>query len=230
MVHPTLVRGDGKVLLCDTGYPGQTDQIERGLRAAGLGIDHLTGIVVTHHDHDHVGSLAAVRESSGGATVIADATEADMIDGSKPSARLLQAVAYNETLTGDERERGEQFVEYLRTIEPCAVDRRLEETDEWIVPGLRIVRTPGHTPGHLSLFLEDTRVLIAGDALALDEGRLVIPNPEFAMDREKCIESVKAIRAMDVARIVCYHGGAVEGDIPRLLDELISDWSPRQTT
>lgn len=230
VVHPTLVRGDGAVLLCDAGYPGQAVQIERELRAHGCGIEDLTGIILTHHDHDHVGSLAALRESSGGVTVIADGFEADMIDGTKPAMRLLQAETYNERLAGEERERGDQFSDYLRTIEPCAVDRRLEEKDEWIVPGLRIVRTPGHTPGHLSLYLVDTKVLVAGDAVALDEDRLVIPNPEFAMDMHQCIESVKAIRELEVERIVCYHGGVVEGDIPRRLDELIEEWSVHGTS
>jgi glyoxylase-like metal-dependent hydrolase (beta-lactamase superfamily II) len=220
VVRPTLVRGDGHVLLCDAGYPGQSDQIERELRAHGFGIEDLTGIVVTHHDHDHVGSLASIRETSNGALVYAEATEADMIDGTNPSLRLLQAEKHNEGLTGDERESGEQFVEYLRTVEPCTVDRRIAASDEWIVPGLRVVRTPGHTPGHISLYLEETRVLIAGDALALDGEKLVIPNTEFAMDGAACLRSVEILKGMAIDTIVCYHGGAVTGDIPRRLDEL----------
>jgi glyoxylase-like metal-dependent hydrolase (beta-lactamase superfamily II) len=51
-------------------------------------------------------------------------------------------------------------------FEPVRVARRLADGDLLEVGGgLRIVHTPGHSPGHVSLLHELTRVLITGDAL-----------------------------------------------------------------
>ena len=70
--------------------------------------------------------------------------------------------------------------------------------------------TPGHTKGHISIYLPECSTLITGDALVLEDGRLTIANPQYTLDLERANESAEKIRALDVKTIICYHGGVGE--------------------
>ena len=54
-------------------------------------------------------------------------------------------------------------------------------TDGQEVFGLQVVDTPGHTPGHIAVFDNDSRVLVAGDALTNTIDGLEGPMPEYTM-------------------------------------------------
>ena len=71
---------------------------------------------------------------------------------------------------------------------------------------------PNFTPGHLSLYLERPKVLIAGDALTAEGGRLNGPNPSATPDVDEAARSVSRLAELDVETIVCYHGGVVGDD------------------
>jgi hypothetical protein len=78
--------------------------------------------------------------------------------------------------------------------------------------GVRVVSTPGHTPGHLCLYLERSRTLIAGDALLAHRGRVYGPSSEFSANLPAARGSVRKLAELDVRAIVCYHGGVVNDD------------------
>jgi len=90
--------------------------------------------------------------------------------------------------------------------------------------GVRVVATPGHTIGHMCLYLERTRTVIAGDALVAENGRLQGPSPTATADLPTASRSVRRLAGLDVDAIVCYHGGVVAdgaGDqLRRVADEL----------
>jgi glyoxylase-like metal-dependent hydrolase (beta-lactamase superfamily II) len=73
-----------------------------------------------------------------------------------------------------------------------------------------VIFTPGHTPGHLSLYLERPKVLVAKDALTAEGGRLNGPNPPLTLDVGEAARSER--RLAEVETIVCYHGGVVDDD------------------
>lgn len=75
------------------------------------------------------------------------------------------------------------------------------------VGGVLAVYTPGHTPGHLSLYLEAHRVLVAGDALVVADGQLQGPRPEVTLNMEEALRSVARLAALEPEYVVCYHGG-----------------------
>ena len=229
IIHPVLIHGEAELILCDAGYPRQADELEAELRRYGFSLSDLTRIIVTHHDHDHMGSLAALKALNPDVEVMAGAIEADYIDGTKKSLRLIQAEELNERLLGREKEGGIAFADYLRSIVPCKVDSRIPDSDHRLMDDLRVIPTPGHTPGHLSLFIESSQVLISGDALALEGGRLTIPNPQFTMDMTAAVESVARLRQLLPKRVVCYHGGALEEDVGTNLDELLATYAQRTT-
>jgi glyoxylase-like metal-dependent hydrolase (beta-lactamase superfamily II) len=71
--------------------------------------------------------------------------------------------------------------------------------------GLRIVDTPGHTLGHISVFEPATGILVAGDALRTNAG-LAVSDPQFTADETKANASVRKLAALDVKAILCGHG------------------------
>src|SRR5919112_1917586 len=200
--------------LVDAGLPGQAEAIGAALVEAGTGVRDLRRIIFTHQDLDHVGSGAALVRQSG-ARVLAHSADAPHIDGSlrllKPSPEML-----------DQRP---QMREVLERLEPVGVDEHLEDGERLdIAGGTKVIFTPGHTPGHLSLYLERPKVLVAGDALTAEGGHLNGPNPPFTLDVGEAARSVRRLADLDVETIVCYHGGVVgedaNGQLQRVLQEV----------
>ncbi len=71
--------------------------------------------------------------------------------------------------------------------------------------GLRVVGTPGHTAGHISVFDPATGVLVAGDALRTTGG-LVGPDPQYTADVAQAAASVRKLATLDVRTILPGHG------------------------
>src|SRR5919107_4434532 len=153
--------------LVDAGLPGQAEAIGAALLEAGIGVRDLRRIIFTHQDLDHVGSGATLVRQSG-ARVMVHPAEAPYIDG---SLRPLK-------VTPEMLERRPQMREVLERLEPVRVDEHLEDGERLeLAGGIRVIFTPGHTPGHLSLYLERPKVLVAGDALTAGGGPLNGPHP-----------------------------------------------------
>jgi glyoxylase-like metal-dependent hydrolase (beta-lactamase superfamily II) len=220
VIHPVIIFNDSDLVLCDTGYPDQADEIDDELQKYGFSINDITRIVISHQDHDHIGSLSELKRLNKNLTVISSGEELPFIEGQKQSLRLLQAEEYNKKLSGEELELGIQFANYLKTIQGCKVDRTVNDGD-YIIPGLKIIATPGHTPGHVSLFDEYNHIFISGDALAIENNKLVIANPEFTLDPERCMSSIRKIVTLNPQKIICYHGGIIEGNINALLNRIV---------
>lgn len=188
--------------LVDTGLPGQAAQIAAALAEQGLAVADLRRIIITHQDFDHVGTLHELVQASR-AQVLAHASEAPFIDGTE-----LPRFAHPELQA--QRPELRAIVEAFR---PTPVDLLLhDDTRLDLAGGVRVVFTPGHTPGHISLYLERTRTLIAGDALVAQDGRLHGPLPQASMDMPRALQSVRRLAELDIATIICYHGGVVADD------------------
>ena len=203
--------------LVDADLPNQTEAISAALVEAGIGVGDLRRIIFTHQDLDHVGSGAAlVRQSD--ARVLAHPADAPYIEGSqrplKPSPEML--------------EQRPQMREVLERLEPVGIDEYVEDgTRLDLAGGTRVISTPGHTPGHISLYVERSKVLIAGDALTAQRGSLNGPNPSMTLEMRTAIQSVRRLADLEIDTIVCYHGGVVSedanGQLRRVIQEASAD-------
>lgn len=149
-----LVDDDGSVTLVDCGVKRAPARIVRGLAALGKSPADVTRIVLTHAHPDHAGGAAEVARRTG-APVALHAADVEY-------AQAGHVPPWDHTVTG-----GRLFSRLGGGRFP-AVDVAEPLADGDVLPvggGLRVVHTPGHSPGHVSLLHEPTRVLITGDAL-----------------------------------------------------------------
>lgn len=70
------------------------------------------------------------------------------------------------------------------------------DRDQEIAPGVRLVHTPGHTPGSMSVFVEgDQRYVIAGDAVPLQDNLTKMVPPALNCDPQAALDSLRKIAA-----------------------------------
>ncbi|MBB6635556.1 MBL fold metallo-hydrolase [Cohnella thailandensis] len=222
VITPVLLSNGHERILVDCGYPGFIPQLRQALLKEGFELESITHIIATHHDMDHIGSLAALKRMLPGATLIAHEIEAPYLDGSRKSQRLEQAESTLHLLPQEAITGAKQFMELLASIEPASVDQKVRHGD--ILPwcgGIEIIHTPGHMAGHISLYLRDSQTLIAGDAVVVEDGELDIANPQYALDLEEAVASVRRLMSYEIETLICYHGGRFQGDIRGALDKLV---------
>jgi glyoxylase-like metal-dependent hydrolase (beta-lactamase superfamily II) len=139
-----LVDDDGTVTLVDAGLRTGYRRIRAALPAIGVKPGDVRRVVVTHAHSDHVGGLAKLVANTG-ADVLTHEREAPYLRDGRAPRTVRGKAGKIPTVTV-----AEQFLD--GSVLPIA-------------GGLRVVHTPGHTPGHVSLLHEPSGVLITGDAL-----------------------------------------------------------------
>ena len=217
-VYPVLIFDEEKAVLIDTAYPGQFEVLKAEIEKH-IDIEKLKGIVITHHDIDHVGTAKAFKEFLGDkVTIYADDVEADYISGEKTPLKIAKLDANKENL--DEGTRG--FLDFLKVGFAASfvkVDKTFKAGDR--LPLFEEVETldmPGHTLGHICVYVRDQKTLITGDAVSLEDGKLERVNDFYNHDIEQAKQSLEKLRDLDIDRVLCYHGGEYNGKVN--VDEL----------
>lgn len=177
-----LITGDENILV-DTGRPGQGKGILKDLKAIGIKPEDIKHILITHHDVDHVGSLAFLEKSTG-ARIWASEKDIPYIYGkkSRPGIKRLISVIMP--------------IKKPKKITPYPDNQRIAD--------INVIPTPGHTPGHVSLIYRD--VLLAGDLLKTSRGKIVPMSSFMNWDDSILKESVNKINNYDIQWICPAHG------------------------
>ena len=76
--------------------------------------------------------------------------------------------------------------------------------------GLRVIATPGHTPGHVCVFDPAGSLLILGDAMNNIGNKLDGPNPQYTADMAQAHQSVKKLAKLTFQRAVFGHGDPID--------------------
>lgn len=156
VVHAFIVLADVPTLI-DTGTPGGAGSIERALHRAGLAANDVQRIILTHAHADHAGNASALARSSGAQVHASPATASFVSRGAQQSTPQAATPL------------GRAMVPYVKvalpwSVEPVQVQPTLVEAGR--VGPFRVLETPGHQVGHVSLLWEERGVLLCGDAAA----------------------------------------------------------------
>ncbi|MEV6703440.1 MBL fold metallo-hydrolase [Streptomyces sp. NPDC051453] len=160
---------DGLVLI-DAGWDDDESwrALEAGLASIGGGVQDVRAVLVTHHHADHLGLADRVREASG-AWIALHRLDADHIGPAQGEAemltgRLREHLELHGASVVEARGIADQLPTRLITDAPVP-DVLLDDGESVRVPGLelRVVWTPGHTPGHSCFYEPGRRLLFSGD-------------------------------------------------------------------
>jgi glyoxylase-like metal-dependent hydrolase (beta-lactamase superfamily II) len=195
-----LVSGDNLALI-DSGLSGGADAIISQIQAAGFPLPALRMIVLTHAHGDHTGNVAELIRRSG-AKLLAHRTEVPFIER---TASLPVTSPVQRLFT--------RLADLLLFRQPLVkVDRPLEDEERIdALGGLQVVPTPGHTPGSISLYQPDRRILFCGDALfnrnpVTGRKGIQFPLPMLSVDMNQARESVGRLAGLPV-EICCFGHG-----------------------
>jgi glyoxylase-like metal-dependent hydrolase (beta-lactamase superfamily II) len=221
---PSLLVDENGWVLVDTGLPGNAPALLELAKQAGVGELPLRSILLTHQDIDHVGGLPAFLAAEGDTpSVYAHADDEGAINGTQPMIKVSQERMAGLMQQMTETTRSEFERTFLHPSRPNVTDRLVDGETLPIAGGVTVIHTPGHTPGHVSLYHKPSKTLIAGDAMMVVNGELTGPNPPFTPDYPKAIQSLGKLAALDIDTVICYHGGMLTGDIPARIAALANN-------
>ncbi|CAH2214814.1 MBL fold metallo-hydrolase [Tepidibacter aestuarii] len=224
IIYPVILSDENEVILIDCGYPNFLPLIKNASKENGIDISKLTKIIITHHDFDHMGALAEFKREYPHVKVLSSIDDEKYISGKEKSLRLQQAESIYDKIPEDEKESAKEFQRFIETIENVQVDICLKDNDSFSwCEGIEIIATPGHMPGHISIYLKNSKTLISGDALVVENDKLMIPYPQYTLDMVNAKNSIKKLLNYEIDRIICYHGGLYTKNIKESLENIISD-------
>jgi glyoxylase-like metal-dependent hydrolase (beta-lactamase superfamily II) len=175
-------------VLVDAGTRAARRKILRALDGVSL-----ESVALTHCHPDHQGSAAAVCEQFG-VPLACHPADRDAMEGRGPMVPVNRWIRLSDRLMSGPRR---------------AVDQCLEEGQT--IAGFRVIHTPGHTPGHVSLFRESDGVLIAGDVVAGIHPLLLLPGLHeppafFCADARENRRSLRKLGDLKPRTILFGHG------------------------
>jgi glyoxylase-like metal-dependent hydrolase (beta-lactamase superfamily II) len=194
-----LLDGDDGYTLVDVGWASAPDRIEAALAQRRRRLSDIRRIVLTHAHPDHVKGAAELVARTGAHLFVHEADAGWLASGRVPPAgrsgaagRLLDRIP-------------------LLHWTPVTADVLLRDGDSVAgAGGLRVIHTPGHTPGHIVLHYEPGNTLLAGDALFDRGADLSLGPAALAADPAQRPSSLARL-PRDVTAVGLAHGNPVRG-------------------
>jgi len=227
MLNAFLLINQSNAVLVDTGLPNSEKQVEKVLRGNGLDWSNIRSIVLTHAHIDHAGSAARLRELTG-APIIAHEGDLPQLQGARPLLRPTGAFGRLFHKTGAIQK---PFPYFLPDV---VLSTGMFDLTDVGIPA-RILHTPGHTQGSISVLLDDGKV-IAGDLAASGVllGGLILRSrpkqPPFEEIPLQVAKSLKHLLSQSCTRFYLGHGGPLGAGQIRKHAEFLATTGARPTS
>jgi glyoxylase-like metal-dependent hydrolase (beta-lactamase superfamily II) len=222
-IRPTLIWDENTVILVDAGMAGTLPIIKKAMEDAGVPLERLDKIIVTHQDIDHIGGIKDILDELPEVKVLAHEEDKPYIKGEK---KLVRVNAKFMERISDLSEEEQKKVLYIFENTNAPVDITLADGEELAdCGGIIVIHTPGHTPGHICLYHKATKTLIVGDAMNISEGQLVGTNNLILTeeDAKTAAVSLKKFEKYDVENVITYHGGLFNNNPNQRIKEFNED-------
>lgn len=220
--------GDGWILV-DAGLHGSAGRIVRSAeRLYGAGA-RPRAIVLTHGHFDHVGALGSLLEHWGDVPLFAHEMELPYLTGRSAYPPPDPTVG-GGAMAGMSRLYPSGPFDFTGRVQMLPADGAVPAA-----PGWRWFETPGHSPGHVSLFRSRDRVLIAGDAVVTTKQESMLaaltqrpemhgPPMYFTPDWENARDSLSRCALLEPEVLATGHGRPMRGapmraELQRLADD-----------
>lgn len=181
-----------------------------------FGDDPPTAIYLTHGHFDHVGALEELFEVWGDVPVYAHSLELPYLTGKSSYPPPDPSVGGGAMA----------WMSFLYPKGPIDIGESARALPQGELPGLpgwRVINTPGHSPGHISLFRDEDRTLIAGDAFVttkqesftavlLQKEEVNGPPMYYTVDWEQARRSVESLAALQPESVITGHGTPMYGE------------------
>lgn len=217
-VNAFLIKGDRSILV-DTGWPGDAERILKVLSSHNVDPTEITLILLTHGHSDHYGSVAPLQKATDAPVAIhkADAqalrcgTRA-LYPGGHPIGMLGSLV---DLYCTGERALGpivEAFMHEQSTVAGIHPDILIENEmslEQFGVSG-KIIPTPGHTPGSISVIVESSEAVV-GDLICGGVIRHSVPYL-FLGDTAQMKKSLRVVMGYKPRTLFAGHFGPFDLD------------------
>ncbi|WCM62652.1 MBL fold metallo-hydrolase [Paenibacillus polymyxa] len=218
-IYPVLLKDEDGLTLIDTGMLGQLEPLRKAISDVGEDISRLKRIILTHQDIDHIGNVHALLDLLPNTALLAHKDDVPYMTGERPFVKLT-----SERIKQMDIVFRQQAEDMIRRLPDLRFAHILDDGEH--LPyggGIQIIHTPGHTPGHISLYVPAQKLLLAVDELRVVEGELVGPAESATPDMPLALKSLDKLTVLDVEKVLCYHGGYYDQNVQARLQTLCQE-------
>jgi glyoxylase-like metal-dependent hydrolase (beta-lactamase superfamily II) len=206
-INVLLLENDDGWTLVDTGVGSSAERIRDALAALGSGPEDLKRIFLTHQHDDHTGGLPGLLEWAPHAEVGASPHEAEVISGKRTKDPFSNPVL--------------RFLSRNAELPTAPVPKVLREGD--LVSGFRVISTPGHTLGHVSLLRDGDGLLFTADTFGCFPRKLRVGvRKAICTDPPLAKRSAEKLLKEDFATVVFAHGKTLRAGAKTRLREVVA--------
>lgn len=213
MVGVYLVEESGSVTIVDAGVPAYYNELPNELASMGRTLDDVTALVLTHGHSDHIGFAERLRTENGVPVTVHELDAAlarGEVDNPAPGSGDRKLSSLLGFLLWSAR-RGALRLKNLTEVSTFGDGATLD------VPGaLRVITTPGHTPGSVVLQAPSHDALLVGDAFSTYSVVRGISGPQiapFSADPGEALSSLSKLEDVEAHWVLPGHGDAWTGGV-----------------